>query len=141
MADVTTKLTDSTRTPGQDVGAFNICKKFAVVSGTAAQNDYVQLLTFGRATRVVANRMRVDATLGASCVATLFRNSGGVHTQIGAATTAGGASVVDSAAQGAFDFAVGDILEVKVTGAGITASANFEVDVLCDTSRAILAGE
>jgi hypothetical protein len=57
------------------------------------------------------------------------KNSGGTRTDLTIATTAGGASYVTSATIGPVDVIAGDIIELLVGGANISAAAAVEVDI------------
>lgn len=136
MATNTTYLTSSTLTPGAPTGAGVITKKFTLASGPAS-GDNIQLLSLGRSCRGVASHVKVAGTLGASCTIKLQKNTGGTRTDLTAATTAGGASVVNGSTIGSVDFASGDIIELVVGGASVGTGAAVEVDLVVDTNVAL----
>lgn len=136
MATVTTYLTSSLLTPGQDVGAGILTKKLTLAAGPAS-GDNIQLFTVSRNCRMSAAHLRVAGTLGASCTIKLQKNTGGTRSDLTIATTAAGASVVSSATIGCIDLVAGDIIELLVGGASVGTGAAVEVDLVIDSNRAI----
>lgn len=130
MADVKTYLLASTLTPMIDVGAYMVTQKLTIASGAANNADSIQLLTIQRAARLGSSHLRTLATLGASATVKLQRNRAGVRVDLTTATTAGGASLVNSSTIGPVDLQAGDVIELLVGGANITGAAGVEVDLL-----------
>ena len=96
--------------------------------------DNVQIITLplGQPRRIVSAYVTTAGSLGAGATVTLQVNRGGTRTSITTATAAGGVS------QGAsytlagvpFDALGGDVLELLVGGANVSASANVTIDVV-----------
>jgi hypothetical protein len=128
MAVVTTFLNNDL--PQLSRSIQHLRKSAAVANGSAANTDNIQLFTVpaGATYRVVGGFLAQDASLGASCTIQLQRNRGGSRTNMTAATTAGAASRAGLTEP--MDLQGGDILEALVGGAGITASANINLDLL-----------
>lgn len=137
MADLTTFLNSSL--PQLDRGLRGIQKIIPVVNASAASGDNIQVLVvpIGAKWRLHAGDVRHDATLGASATAQLRVNRATVHTALSGLTTAGAAGKSNGAAAQAvpFDLVGGDIIEINIAGAGITATANLIVDLIISTSR------
>lgn len=130
MADVTSKLRSSLLNRQLPVGAYIDSIAVALAIADAANGDRIQLATMTRDCRLMLAFMAVDGTLGAGCTLKLQRDRAGVYTDITIATTAAGASVVDSTAAGAMDLLEGDIVTALVGGANIAAAAGLTVDLL-----------
>lgn len=137
MADISTFL--SNVLPQLDRGIRAFQKSIAVINGSAANGDNIQLYTvpIGASWRLTDCDIRHDATLGAGATLTLRVNRGGVHTALTGATTAGAAGKSTEAGAQAvpFDLQGGDILEATVGGANITAPANVTADFNVTASR------
>jgi hypothetical protein len=127
MAKVTTLALAPTLTPTLDVGPHWVTHKIAVVNGTAAQNDVIELLTFGKAGTIHLSHIETSATLGASATAKLVVGDGDTNVDVGGATTAGSAQKVFGSNPVAF--AAGAKLYALIAGAGITAGANITARV------------
>lgn len=130
MANITTKLRSTLLNRMLPVGTYVDTIKLVTANALAAIGDRVQLLTITRNTRLIQAIMSVDATLGAACTIQLQIDRSGVYTNVTLATTAGGASVVNSTTLGAFDLLEGDVLSLLVGGAGIAAIANIAIDLI-----------
>jgi hypothetical protein len=111
-----------------DTGMFNLSGKPTLPAAAAADN--ITLLTFPNAGRIVNAHLKVPATLGASVVLKMQKNSGGTRTDLTVATTAATAGVVTSATIGPVDFAAGDTIELLVSGATVTPQI-VEFDLAC----------
>jgi hypothetical protein len=129
MAVVTTFLTASTAQPILDTGLYCVTKKFTAPATGANNADNLQLIPILRAGRLVTTHLNVKGTLGASATVKAQKNSGGTRTDLTIATTAGGASLVTSATIGPVDVIAGDIIELLVGGANISAAAAVELDI------------
>lgn len=130
MADVKTYLLASTVTPMLDVGTYMLTLKPAIANAAAANGDSIQLATIQRNCRMGSAHLRALATLGAAATVKLQRNRGGVRIDLTVATTAAGASLVNSSTIGPVDLQGGDIIELLVGGGNIAAAAGVEVDLL-----------
>lgn len=120
--------------PAYEAAADSVQKTLNVVNASAANGDQINVLAIqpGQKQRIVGASVRVSATLGAGATVQLRLNRAGVFTVLTAATTAGAAGKVDSSAQIGvpMDVQGGDIVELLVGGAGITAAAAITVDLL-----------
>lgn len=136
MAILTTYLLASTVTPQLDVGAYintqkrNLNNLAANGSAYPQNGDNVQVLTIQRNARLLNSHVVAKATLGAGATVKLQRNRAGARVDLTVATTAGGASVVNSATIGPLDLLAGDIIELLVGGANVSAAADVEIDLL-----------
>ena len=126
MPTNTTIAVPATQVRSLDTGIFNIAGKPVLPAVPAA--DRVVLFTAPHAMRVTAAHLRVPATLGASAICKLQKNSGGAYTDMTASTTAATAGVVSGAGLVPLDLAAGDSVEVLVSGGTSTAGA-IEYDV------------
>lgn len=117
----------ATQVRSLDTNLYDIIGK--PVLPAVAAGDNVTLFTAPHAMRVTSAHLRVPATLGAGVVCKLQKNSGGVRTDLTAATTAATAGVVSSAGLLPVDMAAGDTVEVLVSGGASTAGA-IEYDVI-----------
>lgn len=129
MAVITTYLLANTVTPQLDVGLYVNTQKRTIASPFPANTDNVQIFTIQRNCRMLSAHLRVGATLGTGATIQLQRNRGGTRVNLTAATTAAAAGVVTSVAIGPLDLQAGDIIELLVGGADITASAAVEIDM------------
>lgn len=131
MATIATLLVAATLTPMVDVGSYNLHASFPVSSGLAGNGDSIQCFTVLRNARLFSAGIKTKASLGAGATVKLQRNRGGVRVDLTAATAA---ATVDAFASSALigpqDLIAGDIIEMLVGGAGVTAAAAVEVDVL-----------
>jgi hypothetical protein len=129
VADVTTYLDNDT--PTIDSGVELLSKSVVLPSSGINDGDNVQLFTFppGFRGRIFKADLVVSATLGADATVRARINRAGSRTAITAASTAAAASKSSDAAQTAvpFDVQGGDILELLVGGANVTASATAAV--------------
>lgn len=104
-----------------------------VVNGSASSGDNIELFgqSPGRKARLHRISVRTSGTLGASAVVTPQINVSGSRTALAGGTTAGSASKVDSDSNAnvPFDLNGGEVIELAVSGAGITASATITVDI------------
>lgn len=132
MATVSTFRDDTLPQHETDVAAIR--KSFSVANGDADAADVIQVfqVPVGASWRLHDVTLRTSASLGASATLQARVNRSGTTTNVTAATTAAAASKVNSSAQAGvpFDLQGGDILELVVAGAGITASAGVTVDAL-----------
>lgn len=132
MADINT-LMDNTL-PQTNRSARSIRKSYTFPSTGIGSGDNVQLYTVPTGTLLSLHSASLIASgsLGANAVLTLQVNRGGTRTAITGGTTAGAASKATSGAVAAvpFDLLPGDILEVAVSGAGVTVSAVVVFDIL-----------
>ena len=126
MATQTAIAVPATQVRSLDTGLFTINGK--PVLPVTANGDRQVLFTAPHAMRVSAAHLRVPATLGASVVCKLQKNSATVYTDLTAATTAATAGVVTSAGLLPLDMAAGDTVELLVAGAASTAGG-IEYDV------------
>lgn len=133
MADKTARLLASVLQPQREVYNYTLSFSFASVAAEAANGDRIQLCTIQQAHRLFQSYLRASATLGANCTLKLQRDRAGVYTDLTAATTAGGASLVSGILVGPLDLLPGDILVLLVGGADIAAVATVEVDALVMT--------
>jgi hypothetical protein len=127
MAQVTSFRDDRT---GQFSGQVsNLVKPINVVNASAASGDNIEvfMVPYGQNWRLIGASLRQSATLGASATASLQVNRSGVRTVIAGPTTAGAAGKVNSSADTdiPFDLQGGDVIEIQINGAGITASATL----------------
>lgn len=129
MANKTQFLRASTLNRQLPVGTFIDEMKIAVVNGSAAIGDRIQLCTMTRNMRLFDAYLKHDASLGAGATAKLQRDRAGVFTDITGATTAGAAGVASSTTIGPVDLLEGDVVSVLIEGAGITAAANISADL------------
>ncbi len=138
MADLTTYKTADVLVPQkEDAGSYHICKKINIANAAAANGDRIQLLVVGRAGRLQSAIVNALATLGAACTIKLQRDRAGVYTDLTIATTAGGASLVNSSTIGPKDLAVGDVLSLLVGGANVGAAAAVEIDLTLNHAPSI----
>jgi hypothetical protein len=128
MAQVTSLRDDSRKQVNK--GLIHVQKVIAVVNGSAASGDNIEVTTFKETGFLHRVSVRQSATLGASATAAAQHFDGTTHTALTGATTAGAASKVDSDSNANVPLAIkpGDKLELNIAGAGITASANLTVD-------------
>lgn len=127
MALVSTIAVAASLVRSLDTGLYNISAK--PVLPAVANGDNVTLFTAPHAMRVTSAHLRVPGTLGAGVVCKLQKNSGGVRTDLTAATTAATAGVVSSAGLLPVDMAAGDTVEVLVSG-GASTAGGIEYDVI-----------
>lgn len=131
MATVTSFRNDDL--PQADIGVRHVKKTISVVNGSANNGDQINVFGFAPdfKGRLIYAVLRTSATLGASATVQLRLNRSGVYTVLTAATTAGAASKATDVAQAGvpMDVQGGDILELLVGGANITAAADITVDV------------
>ena len=131
MATVSTLRNDSL--PSIATGVAAIQKVLALAADAADSGDQIEVMEFPVSTekRLVGAQVRTSGTLGASCTLQLRVNRDGSFTTLTAATTAGGASKVTDVAQAGmpFDLEAGDIIELLVGGADISAAATVKVDL------------
>lgn len=136
MAVLTFYLLPSVITPQLDVGLYCNTQKRTIDNSAAnggaypANGDNIQLFTIQRNCRMLEADLKTLATLGATATVKLQRNRSGTRIDLTGATTAGGASVVNSTTIGNVDLLAGDIIELLVGGANISAAAGVEVDLL-----------
>jgi hypothetical protein len=132
MADITKHLLASTLTPQHEVQAYTVTLKRSLAANDAAQDDSIQLMTIGQNARIngACTFLKTSATLGASATAKLQRNRDGTRVDLTIATTAGSAGIVSGVTKGCLDLLAGDIIEVLIAGAGQSAAADIEVDML-----------
>jgi hypothetical protein len=132
MANVTTLRNDAL--PIQSTSAARISKAISLASDAADNADTIEVFGFPPDAhgKIVEAYLRTSATLGASCTLQLRINRGGNRTNLTAATTAGGASKVTGAAQTGVPFEIqgGDIIELLVGGADISAAATATIDLM-----------
>lgn len=132
MATVTSLADNST--PIVNTGVQVISKSQAWTNAIANSGDQVNVLTFrpGFKGKIVGCVVRTSATLGAGCTIQARVNRSAAYTALSAATTAGAASKADDSAQAGvpFDAVGGDIIELLVGGANVTAGATVTVDLL-----------
>lgn len=135
MATNTTFRDDTT--PSWDDDLSNLSRTVTLPSSGISNGDAVQLwqVPYGSKLRLYDAVLNVAATLGASATLQARVNRGGVYTAITAASTAGGASKTTGAAQTGIPMNLlgGDVVELLVGGANITASASVSLDVLLNT--------
>lgn len=134
MAIITTHLLASVLTPLVEVAAHILRRSVTFAATGIANGDNVQLLTIGRNCRLFNSFLVTSATLGAGATLQLQRNRGGTRVNLTAATTAGGASVVNGDTIGPVDLQSGDIIEALVGGANVAASATVSVDLLVQSA-------
>lgn len=119
--------------PSYNSGVASVQKKLALTNGIAAAADAIEVfeVPLGDKMRLNSAVLRTSATLGTGATLQARVNRGGVFTTITAATAAGAASKVDSSAQAGvpFDLEGGDVIELLVGGANITAAATATVDL------------
>lgn len=129
MAQVVSFRSDTTPSMSGSVNYIN--KKLALINGSAniADNIEVFMVPYGQSWRLIAVDLRVDASLGAGATLALQVNRSGVRTVLTPASTAAAASKVTGAADAdmPFDLLGGDVIELVVAGANITAAANASV--------------
>lgn len=130
MADVTSIRSDTI--PGQMARGVQVLKKsYSLAADLADNGDTIALFTVpvGAKWDIVGAKMAVSATLGASATVRLRANRAGSATNLTAATTAGGASVVTDAAQSTVPFSAqgGDVIELLVGGADFSGAATADV--------------
>lgn len=104
-----------------------------LTNGIANNGDNIEVHGFlpGLKSRLQRVKVRVSGTLGASATLTAQVNNAGTRTAVTGATTAGAAGNVDSDANAnvPYDISGGEVLELLVGGANITAGATVTVDV------------
>lgn len=133
MAQVTTFRDDSEPQILQGLRHQQFVLK--VENGSAALNDNIEVHLFTAEQRIHNVVVRQSGTLGLSCTVQARLNSGGTRTNLTpVATTAAAASritadVVTAQVGVPADVARGDVLELLVGGAGITAAATITVDL------------
>lgn len=131
MAQFSDKRDDST--PSINNAVQHIQKVVALESGDAANGDNIEVfgVPVSQKWRLVRAVLRVSDTLGANSTLTMKVESGGTRTAITGATTAGGASMVETDADSdvPMDIDGGDVIELTVGGADIAAAANATVDL------------
>lgn len=116
--------------PSINTGVMHVQKVIAVVSGSADNADTIDVMAIApsQKVRLVSASVRTSATLGAS--ATVQLRAAGVA--VTTATAAGAASKVDSDSDADVpkDLDGGDLIDLLVGGANITAPADITVDLL-----------
>lgn len=131
MAQVTSLRDDSTPATSRNVSS--LFKQISVVNASAASGDNIEvfMVPYGQNWRLLAAALRHDATLGAAATASLQINRSSVRTVIAGPTTAGAASKVNGSVDTdlPFDLQGGDVVEIAIAGAGITATAKLAVDM------------
>lgn len=107
---------------------FNI----ALPASGVANGDNIQVHTFARGGKLVEVLVTTDGSLGASATLTARLNRNGTRTVLTSSTTAGAVSQGNPYAVPAVPILIqaGDILELLVGGANVTAAANVAVDIL-----------
>lgn len=132
MATVTSLQNDVL--PQHDTDIDDLKKVVALTNGIAANGDQINVwkVPIGSKYRLLNAILNVSATLGAGATIQGRVNRSGVFTVITAASTAAAASKVDSAAQLGvpMDLVGGDIVELLVGGANITAAATATIDLI-----------
>jgi hypothetical protein len=106
--------------------------KLALVNGSANNGDNIEVRKFAlEPSRIHRVSVRASASLGAGATIAAQINNAGTRTSLTGATTAGGASKVDSdaSANAPYDLVGGETLELVVGGANITSAATVLVDV------------
>lgn len=111
-----------------DTGLFAISGK--PVLPAAAAGDNITLFTFPHGGRMTGAFLRQPANVGAGVTLKLQKNSGGVRTDLTAATTAATAGVVSGVGVTPVDFLPGDTVEVLTAG-GASAAVQVEYDIVC----------
>jgi hypothetical protein len=108
-------------------GIQHIQKVLALTNGIAANGDNIEVFGFppGLKSRLHRVSVRQAATLGAGATLTAQVNVSGTRTGITGATTAAAASKVDSDSDIdiPMDLSGGEVIELAVGGANITAGA------------------
>lgn len=135
MATITSLQNDSI--PQTDIKVSVLKKELSLTNGVAAVGDQINVwkVPAGAKYRLYDAVLNVSASLGAGATVQARVNRSGVFTTITAASTAAAASKVDGAAQLGIpmDLVGGDIVELLVGGAGITAAATATVDLVLGT--------
>ena len=131
MARIVALLLASTVTPMVDVSVYNLNVRPALTAGIANNGDQIEVATILRDGRMTAADLRAVASLGAGATVQLqrYRASDNSTVNLTAATVAGGASYVNSNAIGPVDLKAGDVIQLLVGGANITAASVVEVDL------------
>lgn len=131
MARIASLMIAATLVPIVDVSVYNLNARPALTPGIAAVADTIDVAPMLRAGRVVAADVRQLATLGAGATVKLvrFRPSDNSTEDLTVATAAGGAAYANGNTIGPRDVLAGDVLQLVVGGANITAAAIVEVDV------------
>lgn len=130
MARYAALLLASTLTPILDVGMYDLNRLVTLPATGISNGDYVPVATVQRAGRVVGAKMNVAGTLGAGAIVQLALYRVGVLVaNLTGATTAGGASIVNSASLANVAAQAGDEIVLVVSGANITASSTADIDV------------
>ena len=131
MPTISTLLIAASLTPIVEVSVYNLNARFNLTNGIALANDSVQCFTILRNARMFAANIKARTSLGTGATVRLQRNRGGVRIDLTAATAA---ATVDAAANsallGSVDLMAGDIIEIFVGGANVTAAAGVEVDLI-----------
>lgn len=119
--------------PSYNSGIASIQKVLSFSSSQADNGDQVNVLQVppGAKKRLTRAVVRTSGTLGASCTVQLRVNRDSSYTVLTAATAAGAASKVTDVAQAGvpFDLEGGDIVELLIGGADVTAAADVTVDM------------
>lgn len=130
MARVNTVRMSPVLNPQNDVGAFGLNVNFQLTNGVADSGDRITLVEMQRDGTIYAGSLFVAATLGASATVRLQHSNAAddAHTNLGVATTAGGASRVQN--DRVMRFKKGDRISLLVGGANITAASEVHLDLL-----------
>lgn len=119
--------------PSIATGVSVLQKVLAIAADQANNADRIEVfeVPVSAEKRLVGAQVRTSATLGAGTTLQLRVNRDGVFTNVTAATTAAVASKVTDVAQAdmPFDLEGGDIIELLVGGADISAAATVTVDL------------
>jgi hypothetical protein len=118
------------KTPSINSGVFHVQKTLAVVNGSAANGDTIDVMGIAPSQKVdlISAVLRTSASLGAGATVQLRAAGSAVTT----ATTAAAASKVDSNSDSDVPMSLngGDLIDLLVGGAGITAGATITVDLM-----------
>lgn len=127
MARVTSFRDDAM--PSINTGVRHVRKTLSLVNGSANDTDTIDVMVVapGQRGRLVKAEMRVSASLGAGATVQLRADG----TAITPASTAAAASKVDSDSDidMPMDLDGGEVIDLLVAGANITAGADVTVDL------------
>lgn len=128
MAKISTFRDDSL--PSINSSVSHVQKKISVVNGSALSGDTIDVMGVapGQSGFLIGAVLRASATLGVG-VTVQLRVAGSAVTP---ATTAGGASKVDSSSEAGVPLALagGELIDILVGGGNIGSAADLTVDLL-----------
>lgn len=132
MARLSTLAIPATQVPMLDTGTYNLPIKVTLpITGIgSAIGDFITLAQVNRSGRNLKAKLEVQGTLGAGAVVQLVLTRLGAQVAVFTLpSVAGAASLTGGITLPNVDVVLGDLIELVVSGAAITAAALIKADI------------